>query len=159
MHENVQAHSHLGKYVKQCCNTIRNQQTNHCVSLCNCWSFPGGLALPSKTPNTPDSSPDISRFQPSPTYTFEVNESYIYPNIYLNQLCECKFRIKRCTVSSRPSRCRCFCPAAPSVRRATVWCMMKRSWQAGRQMTPTSTALARSAAQPSCLSSMWKSKT
>lgn len=34
--------------------------------------FSGGLALPSKAPHTPDSSPDVSRFQPSPNYTIEV---------------------------------------------------------------------------------------
>lgn len=33
---------------------------------------PGGLALTSKTPHAPDSSPDICRFQPSPSYTLEV---------------------------------------------------------------------------------------
>uniref|UniRef100_A0A3Q3LIZ4 DENN/MADD domain containing 4A n=1 Tax=Mastacembelus armatus TaxID=205130 RepID=A0A3Q3LIZ4_9TELE len=35
-------------------------------------SFSGGLALPSKNPHTPDSSPDISRFQPTLNYTVEV---------------------------------------------------------------------------------------
>uniref|UniRef100_A0A7N8WVT7 DENN/MADD domain containing 4A n=1 Tax=Mastacembelus armatus TaxID=205130 RepID=A0A7N8WVT7_9TELE len=32
-----------------------------------------GLALPSKNPHTPDSSPDISRFQPTLNYTVEVS--------------------------------------------------------------------------------------
>ncbi|XP_023136749.2 C-myc promoter-binding protein isoform X2 [Amphiprion ocellaris] len=35
-------------------------------------SFSGGLALPSKAPHTPDSTPDTSRFQPTPNYTIEV---------------------------------------------------------------------------------------
>uniref|UniRef100_A0A1A8M8M7 DENN/MADD domain containing 4A n=1 Tax=Nothobranchius pienaari TaxID=704102 RepID=A0A1A8M8M7_9TELE len=35
-------------------------------------SFSGGLALPSRVPHTPDSSPDVSRFQPSPNYIIEV---------------------------------------------------------------------------------------
>ncbi|XP_054631181.1 C-myc promoter-binding protein isoform X2 [Dunckerocampus dactyliophorus] len=35
-------------------------------------SFSGGLALPSRSPHTPDSSPDINRFQPSASYTIEV---------------------------------------------------------------------------------------
>uniref|UniRef100_A0AAQ5Z227 DENN/MADD domain containing 4A n=1 Tax=Amphiprion ocellaris TaxID=80972 RepID=A0AAQ5Z227_AMPOC len=33
---------------------------------------PSGLALPSKAPHTPDSTPDTSRFQPTPNYTIEV---------------------------------------------------------------------------------------
>lgn len=37
---------------------------------------PGGLALTSKTPHAPDSSPDICRFQPSPSYTLEVCPSH-----------------------------------------------------------------------------------
>ncbi|XP_061630492.1 C-myc promoter-binding protein isoform X1 [Phyllopteryx taeniolatus] len=35
-------------------------------------SFSGGLTVPSRSPHTPDSSPDINRFRPSPTYTIEV---------------------------------------------------------------------------------------
>ncbi|GLD58748.1 C-myc promoter-binding protein, partial [Lates japonicus] len=34
-------------------------------------SFSGGLALPSRAPHTPDSSPDTNRFQPTPNYTIE----------------------------------------------------------------------------------------
>ena len=55
--------------------------------------------------------------------------------------------------------CRCWCPAVRSVRPATVWCTMRRSWRDGQQTTPTSTAPVHSVAQPSCLSSTWKSKT
>ncbi|XP_077451452.1 C-myc promoter-binding protein isoform X1 [Stigmatopora argus] len=35
-------------------------------------SFSGGLTVPSRSPHTPDSSPDINRFKPSPSYTIEV---------------------------------------------------------------------------------------
>ncbi|XP_019731468.1 C-myc promoter-binding protein isoform X3 [Hippocampus comes] len=35
-------------------------------------SFSGGLTVPSRSPHTPDSSPDINRFRPSPSYTVEV---------------------------------------------------------------------------------------
>lgn len=42
----------------------------------NISSNAGGLALTSKTPHTPDSSPDICRFQPSPSYAVEVCQSH-----------------------------------------------------------------------------------
>uniref|UniRef100_A0A671V5E4 DENN/MADD domain containing 4A n=1 Tax=Sparus aurata TaxID=8175 RepID=A0A671V5E4_SPAAU len=48
-------------------------------------SFSGGLALPSKTPHTPDSSPDTSRFQPSPNYTIEV----LMSSCSLCKTCDC----------------------------------------------------------------------
>ncbi|XP_034733919.1 C-myc promoter-binding protein isoform X1 [Etheostoma cragini] len=48
-------------------------------------SFSGGLALPCKTPHTPDSSPDTSRFQPSPNYTIEVMMS----SCSLCKTCDC----------------------------------------------------------------------
>ncbi|XP_028287149.1 C-myc promoter-binding protein isoform X2 [Parambassis ranga] len=48
-------------------------------------SFSGGLALPSKTPHTPDSSPDTSRFQPSPNYTVEV----LMSSCSLCKTCDC----------------------------------------------------------------------
>ncbi|XP_034444461.1 C-myc promoter-binding protein isoform X1 [Hippoglossus hippoglossus] len=48
-------------------------------------SFSGGLALPSKTPHTPDSSPDTSRFQPTPNYTIEVQMS----SCSLCKTCDC----------------------------------------------------------------------
>ncbi|XP_061678218.1 C-myc promoter-binding protein isoform X2 [Syngnathoides biaculeatus] len=35
-------------------------------------SFSGGLTVPSRNPHTPDSSPDVNRFRPSPAYTIEV---------------------------------------------------------------------------------------
>ncbi|XP_061138501.1 C-myc promoter-binding protein isoform X1 [Syngnathus typhle] len=35
-------------------------------------SFSGGLTVPSRSLHTPDSSPDINHFRPSPTYTIEV---------------------------------------------------------------------------------------
>uniref|UniRef100_A0A1A7WWE3 DENN/MADD domain containing 4A n=1 Tax=Iconisemion striatum TaxID=60296 RepID=A0A1A7WWE3_9TELE len=48
-------------------------------------SFSGGLALPSKAPNTPESSPDVSRFQPSPNYTIEV----LMSSCSLCKTCDC----------------------------------------------------------------------
>uniref|UniRef100_UPI0037E80517 C-myc promoter-binding protein isoform X2 n=1 Tax=Semicossyphus pulcher TaxID=241346 RepID=UPI0037E80517 len=48
-------------------------------------SFSGGLALPSKSPHTPDSSPDTKRFQPSPNYTIEVQMS----SCSLCKTCDC----------------------------------------------------------------------
>ncbi|CAJ1056621.1 C-myc promoter-binding protein [Xyrichtys novacula] len=48
-------------------------------------SFSGGLALPSKTPYTPDSSPDTKRFQPAPNYTIEVQMS----SCSLCKTCDC----------------------------------------------------------------------
>ncbi|XP_037539460.1 C-myc promoter-binding protein [Nematolebias whitei] len=48
-------------------------------------SFSGGLALPSKAPHTPDSSPDVSRFQPSPNYTVEV----LMSSCSLCKTCDC----------------------------------------------------------------------
>ncbi|TNN86922.1 C-myc promoter-binding protein [Liparis tanakae] len=48
-------------------------------------SFSGGLALPSKTPRTPDSSPDTSRFQPTPNYTVEV----LMSSSSLCKTCDC----------------------------------------------------------------------
>ncbi|XP_041651387.1 C-myc promoter-binding protein isoform X3 [Cheilinus undulatus] len=48
-------------------------------------SFSGGLALPSKTPHTPDSSPDTKRFQPAPNYTIEVQMS----SCSLCKTCDC----------------------------------------------------------------------
>ncbi|KAM8890706.1 C-myc promoter-binding protein isoform 2-T2 [Spinachia spinachia] len=48
-------------------------------------SFSGGLALPSKIPRTPDSSPDTSRFQPSPNYTMEV----LMSSSSLCKTCDC----------------------------------------------------------------------
>ncbi|XP_068579116.1 C-myc promoter-binding protein [Cebidichthys violaceus] len=48
-------------------------------------SFSGGLALPSKTPRTPDSSPDTSRFQPTPNYTIEV----LMSSASLCKTCDC----------------------------------------------------------------------
>uniref|UniRef100_A0A8C9ZPV7 DENN/MADD domain containing 4A n=1 Tax=Sander lucioperca TaxID=283035 RepID=A0A8C9ZPV7_SANLU len=46
---------------------------------------PSGLALPSKTPHTPDSSPDTSRFQPTPNYTIEV----LMSSCSLCKTCDC----------------------------------------------------------------------
>ncbi|XP_039988337.1 C-myc promoter-binding protein isoform X2 [Xiphias gladius] len=48
-------------------------------------SFSGGLAIPSKTPHTPDSSPDTSRFQPTPSYTIEV----LMSSCSLCKTCDC----------------------------------------------------------------------
>ncbi|XP_060891429.1 C-myc promoter-binding protein isoform X1 [Labrus mixtus] len=48
-------------------------------------SFSGGLALPSKTPHTPDASPDNKRFQPVPNYTIEVQMS----SCSLCKTCDC----------------------------------------------------------------------
>ncbi|CAN9499351.1 unnamed protein product [Ophioblennius macclurei] len=48
-------------------------------------SFSGGLALPSKAPHTPDSSPDTSRFQPAPNYTVEV----LMSSCSLCKTCDC----------------------------------------------------------------------
>ncbi|KAM4573106.1 C-myc promoter-binding protein isoform 1-T1 [Odontesthes bonariensis] len=48
-------------------------------------SFSGGLARPSKAPHTPDSSPDASRFQPSPNYTIEV----LMSSCSLCKTCDC----------------------------------------------------------------------
>ncbi|XP_021165570.2 C-myc promoter-binding protein isoform X2 [Fundulus heteroclitus] len=48
-------------------------------------SFSGGLALPSKGARTPDSSPDVSRFQPSPNYTIEV----LMSSCSLCKTCDC----------------------------------------------------------------------
>ncbi|KAF1386761.1 hypothetical protein PFLUV_G00098240 [Perca fluviatilis] len=48
-------------------------------------SFSGGLALASKTPHTPDSSPDTSRFQPAPNYTIEV----LMSSCSLCKTCDC----------------------------------------------------------------------
>ncbi|KAM9753780.1 C-myc promoter-binding protein isoform 2-T2 [Menidia menidia] len=48
-------------------------------------SFSGGLALTSKAPHTPDSSPDTSRFQPSPNYTLEV----LMSSCSLCKTCDC----------------------------------------------------------------------
>uniref|UniRef100_A0AAX7TQB6 DENN/MADD domain containing 4A n=1 Tax=Astatotilapia calliptera TaxID=8154 RepID=A0AAX7TQB6_ASTCA len=45
----------------------------------------GGLALPSKTPHTPDSSPDTGRFQPTPNYTVEV----LMSSCSLCKTCDC----------------------------------------------------------------------
>ncbi|KAG7999459.1 C-myc promoter-binding protein, partial [Nibea albiflora] len=48
-------------------------------------SFSGGLALPSKIPHTPDSSPDTNRFQPTPNYTIEV----LMSSCSLCKTCDC----------------------------------------------------------------------
>ncbi|XP_047452080.1 C-myc promoter-binding protein isoform X2 [Mugil cephalus] len=48
-------------------------------------SFSGGLAIPSKAPHTPDSSPDTSRFQPMPSYTIEV----LMSSCSLCKTCDC----------------------------------------------------------------------
>ncbi|KAK2842323.1 hypothetical protein Q5P01_012523 [Channa striata] len=48
-------------------------------------SFSGGLAHPSKTPHTPDSSPDTTRFQPAPNYTVEV----LMSSCSLCKTCDC----------------------------------------------------------------------
>ncbi|XP_041853597.1 C-myc promoter-binding protein isoform X2 [Melanotaenia boesemani] len=48
-------------------------------------SFSGGLALPSKAPHTPDSSPDVSRFQPTLNYTIEV----LMSSCSLCKTCDC----------------------------------------------------------------------
>lgn len=48
-------------------------------------SFSGGLALPSKSPHTPDSSPETSRFHPAPTYTIEV----LMSSCSLCKTCDC----------------------------------------------------------------------
>ncbi|KAI3371280.1 hypothetical protein L3Q82_023897, partial [Scortum barcoo] len=48
-------------------------------------SFSGGLVLPSKTPHTPDSSPDTSRFHPTPNYTIEV----LMSSCSLCKTCDC----------------------------------------------------------------------
>nr|XP_033491455.1 C-myc promoter-binding protein-like [Epinephelus lanceolatus] len=48
-------------------------------------SFSGGLALPFKPPHTPDSSPDTSRFQPTPNYTMEV----LMSSCSLCKTCDC----------------------------------------------------------------------
>ncbi|KAM3610011.1 uncharacterized protein V6R79_023842 [Siganus canaliculatus] len=48
-------------------------------------SFSGGLALPPKAPHTPDSSPDTSRFQPTPNYTIEV----LMSSCSLCKTCDC----------------------------------------------------------------------
>ncbi|KAM7414645.1 hypothetical protein PAMA_019456 [Pampus argenteus] len=48
-------------------------------------SFSGGLALPSKSPHTPDSSPDTSRFQLTPNYTIEV----LMSSCSLCKTCDC----------------------------------------------------------------------
>ncbi|XP_008275056.1 C-myc promoter-binding protein [Stegastes partitus] len=48
-------------------------------------SFSGGLALPSKAPHTPDSTPDTSRFQPTPNYTIEV----LMSSCSLCKTCDC----------------------------------------------------------------------
>lgn len=43
---------------------------------------------------------------------------------------------------------RCWCPAALCAAAVTRWCMMRRSWPAGRRTTLTWTRPARSAAPP-----------
>uniref|UniRef100_A0A3P9LXX8 DENN/MADD domain containing 4A n=1 Tax=Oryzias latipes TaxID=8090 RepID=A0A3P9LXX8_ORYLA len=48
-------------------------------------SFSGGLALPSKTPHTPSSSPDASRFQPTSNYIIEV----LMSSCSLCKTCDC----------------------------------------------------------------------
>ncbi|GAA6221391.1 C-myc promoter-binding protein [Lates japonicus] len=48
-------------------------------------SFSGGLALPSRAPHTPDSSPDTNRFQPTPNYTIEV----LMSSCSLCKTCDC----------------------------------------------------------------------
>ncbi|XP_024116990.1 C-myc promoter-binding protein [Oryzias melastigma] len=48
-------------------------------------SFSGGLALPPKTPHTPSSSPDSSRFQPTSTYVIEV----LMSSCSLCKTCDC----------------------------------------------------------------------
>ncbi|RVE71782.1 hypothetical protein OJAV_G00055360 [Oryzias javanicus] len=48
-------------------------------------SFSGGLALPSKTPHTPSSSPDSSRFQPTSNYIIEV----LMSSCSLCKTCDC----------------------------------------------------------------------
>ncbi|XP_029289942.1 C-myc promoter-binding protein isoform X1 [Cottoperca gobio] len=48
-------------------------------------SFSGGLALSSKTPHTPDSSPDTRCFQPTPNYTIEV----LMSSCSLCKTCDC----------------------------------------------------------------------
>ncbi|KAM6937823.1 C-myc promoter-binding protein [Xenentodon cancila] len=48
-------------------------------------SFSGGLALPSKAPHTPDSSPDGSRFQLIPNYIIEV----LMSSCSLCKTCDC----------------------------------------------------------------------
>ncbi|KAM8860547.1 C-myc promoter-binding protein isoform 2-T2 [Synchiropus picturatus] len=48
-------------------------------------SFSGALALPPKIPHTPESSPDASRFQPSPSYTVEV----LMSSCSLCKTCDC----------------------------------------------------------------------
>ncbi|KAM9854063.1 C-myc promoter-binding protein [Aulostomus maculatus] len=48
-------------------------------------SFSGGLAPAAKTPHTPDSSPDTSRFQPATNYTVEV----LMSSCSLCKTCDC----------------------------------------------------------------------
>uniref|UniRef100_A0A665WCH1 DENN/MADD domain containing 4A n=1 Tax=Echeneis naucrates TaxID=173247 RepID=A0A665WCH1_ECHNA len=48
-------------------------------------SFSGGLALPAKTPHTPDSSQDTGRFQPAPNYAIEV----LMSSCSLCKTCDC----------------------------------------------------------------------
>uniref|UniRef100_A0A4W6DJT4 DENN/MADD domain containing 4A n=1 Tax=Lates calcarifer TaxID=8187 RepID=A0A4W6DJT4_LATCA len=48
-------------------------------------SFSGGLVLPSRAPHTPDTSPDTSRFQPTPNYTIEV----LMSSCSLCKTCDC----------------------------------------------------------------------
>ncbi|XP_023811552.1 C-myc promoter-binding protein isoform X2 [Oryzias latipes] len=48
-------------------------------------SFSGALALPSKTPHTPSSSPDASRFQPTSNYIIEV----LMSSCSLCKTCDC----------------------------------------------------------------------
>ena len=53
----------------------------------------------------------------------------------------------------------CWSPAVLAVRRVTAWCTTRRSWLAGRQMTPTWTPPAPSVETPSFHSSTWRSGT
>jgi len=80
-----------------------------CVSNCTILSYQGGLALPSfrpKMPRTPDSSPDTSRFQPTPNYTIEV--SYSLLNIpYQLILCRWTQTIVSVFIMSAAFCCRC----------------------------------------------------
>lgn len=113
----------------------------------------GGLAISCKSPHTSDASPDTGRFQPSPSYTLEVRWSRHPVNLLSRDQLLCFFWF------FFPFSCRFRFPVVLCVRPATLWCMTRRSWLAGRPTTPTSTALVLSVVQPFCLFSMWKLKT
>ncbi|TKS73503.1 DENN domain-containing protein 4C [Collichthys lucidus] len=60
-------------------------QLERSVSCSSSAERSGGLALPSKIPHTPDSSPDTNRFQPTPNYTIEV----LMSSCSLCKTCDC----------------------------------------------------------------------